>query len=253
MGKYMRIALAVLLVVFIPVFAGAGQALIPVDHYPPWKIADQEEISGIDIELVTVLLSEIDHTPVFESYPWIRCIKMMETGDADILTGVLKRPEREEDMHFIEPPYKTKSCKALYILKESEDIATYEELRGKVIGAKRGVKFFKRFDEDPSIQIEEIHTDELNFMKLVAGRIDAVIVTESIGDYLLAKSGLGQKIKKASFRYDKEVPVYFAVSKKSPLMSRVHELEDAARQLKQSGRFDQIIHHYFDSLAKHPH
>lgn len=241
-----------MLLVLFSTCATAGQAVVSVDHFPPWKIVGQEGIHGIDIELVTALLEEADMTPSFESCPWPRCLNMIETGEADIVTGILKRPERERTMHFIEPPYKTKSSKAFYILKGSPDIVTYEDLHGKVIGVLREAKHFKRFDEDNTLKKEEIHANELNFMKLAAGRVDTTIATESIGDYLIAELGLAGKVAKATYRHDTEIPVYFAVSRKSPLMPRIDDLEKAAKRLRNSGRFNHIIQNFFKNLSRQP-
>lgn len=228
----------------------ADQAVIPVDHFPPWKIVRDQQFSGIDIELVTALLREAGVSPRFFQCPWSRGLKMIETGEADILTGVLRRPEREAFMHFIDPPYKTRSNKAFYIRRDAPDIAVYEDLRGKCIGVQRGAKYFKRFDGDSTLVKQKIHTNRLNFKKLVAGRIDALVVTESLGDYLLAKLDLRKTITKASFRHDRKVPVHFAVSQRSWLMDRVGELEAAARRMRSSGEFERIIREFYERLGQ---
>jgi len=230
--------------------APAGDVTVAVDNYPPWKIVDGDRYRGIDIELVTALLKEIGLSPTFTPCPWARCLEMLKNGKADIITGVLRRPEREQYLHFIDPPYKTKSSKVFYLAKEVGDITTYEELRDLTIGVQRGAKYFDRFDNDASLRLDPVNNDTFNFRKLLAGRVDAVIATESLGDYTLSEMGLSGAFRKATYRHDREMPVHFAVSRNSDLIFRVRELTDATIRLKESGAFDRIINGYFKRLAE---
>ncbi|WP_229595769.1 substrate-binding periplasmic protein [Pseudodesulfovibrio sediminis] len=226
----------------------AQEVVVAVDHFPPWKIIDEEKISGIDIELVQALLAEVGMTPKLFPCPWSRALSMMKTGQADMISGILKRPEREKTMIFIAPPYKTKSRKAFYIRTGTRDIVSYEDLSNLTIGVQHDAIYFDRFDTDQSLRKAPVHEDKLNFKMLAAGRVDTVIITESIGDYLVADLGLNSRITKATYCHDKAVPVYFAVSRKSPLAARVKELSEAAQRLSESGVFDRIIADYFTQL-----
>lgn len=226
----------------------AKNIIVVVDHYPPWKIVEENKFKGIDIELIQALLHEVGYTPRFIDCPWIRGIKMLENGEADLISGILKHPDREKNMLFLEPPYKTKSSKVIFIRKNELDIADYDDLKGRILGVQRGAKYFERFDNDTTLDKQLIHNNELNFKKLVTGRIDALIVTESIGDYLAAEMNLNHIVKKASFRHDKSIPVYFAISKKSRLISISKELMAATKRLKENGEFDRIINSFFEKL-----
>lgn len=230
----------------------AGEALVPVHHFPPWKITepDTEPIHGIDIELVRALFKEVNITPNFVRFPWARSLQMLQTGEADLISGALKRPEREETMFFLHPPYKTKSSKAFYIRADAQDITRYEDLHERLIGIHRGSSYFPRFDNDHSLRKQETHSDSLNLKKLIEGRIDVVIGTESRMDYTIATNDLGSEVRKTTFRHDAETPVYFAISKTSPLMFRVKELSEAIRRLKGQGVFERIIHEQFKAITR---
>jgi len=225
---------------------GEKEVIVIVDHYPPWKIIDGTAFKGIDIELIKALLQEVNLTPHFIDRPWVRGVKMLENGEADLVSGILKRPDREKSMIFLEPPYKTKSSKVFFIRNNGQDIVRYEGLRDQIIGVQRGVKYFERFDDDTTLNKQVIHKNELNFKKLATGRIDALIITESIGDYLAAKMELNDVVKKASFRHDSSIPVYFAISKQSKLASMAEELMAATQRLKETGEFNRIINSFFE-------
>ncbi|NDV18947.1 transporter substrate-binding domain-containing protein [Pseudodesulfovibrio sp. JC047] len=209
---------------------------------------DGTSIDGIDIRLVTALLQEIGYTPRFVPCPWIRGVAMIETGDADIISGILKRQDRENTMIFLEPPYKTRSAKVFYLRNNTPDIIHYTDLSHRSIGTQRGAQYFEQFDSDTSLNKQPIHNNALNFKKLISGRINTIIVTESIGDYLIAELHIADKVKKATFRYDSVIPVYFALSKKSSLVQCLPQLLKANRLLKESGAFDRIIDTFFERL-----
>ncbi len=251
------IVTCILLLSALPCFADETfhekkEVIVVVSHYPPWKIIEEDNFKGIDIELTRTLLLEVGYTPRFIGCPWIRGIKMLENGEADLISGILKRSDREKTMTFLEPPYKTKSSKAFFIHKNGMDITNYEDLDGKILGVQRGTKYFERFDNDITLNKQIIHNNELNFKKLATGRINALIITESIGDYLVAKMNLANSVRKASFRHDKSIPVYFAISKKSRLALIADELTAATKRLKENGEFDDIINSFFKKLHN-PH
>ena len=78
-----------------------------------------------------------------------------------------------------------------------------------------GVRYFEPFDDDPKLTKEEAGDDLSNLRKLQYGRVGAIISTETQADYLIATQGLNGEFEKATFRYDYDLPVYFALSRRS--------------------------------------
>lgn len=233
--------------------------IVPMDPWPPWKFVDIEtwevERTGIDVQLLEALISSYNETfgtdihIEYKGYPWKRCLEMMRQGKADLISGVLKRPEREEYMLFIEPPYKTQSSKVFYVRKGMGGlIRDYEDLRNFKIGVQAGVSYFERFDNDPGIQKEEAGDDVSNFRKLEHGRIDAVISTGTQADYLIATHGFKGKFEKAVLKYDYSLPVYFAISKQSPYAEKASQFSVIVEKLAAQGLFEKIIKNYFEKL-----
>ena len=240
-------------------FAKAEAITVPMDPWPPWKFVNLEtwkvDTKSIDIALIETLLSAYNNifdTAIkaqYEGYPWKRCLEMMKQGKADFISGVLKRPERETYMIFLEPPYKTKSSKTFYVLKGKENtIQNYEDLYQLKIGVQAGVKYFERFDNDPKIRKEEAGDDISNFRKLEYGRIDAVISTQTQADYLIATQGFKGKFGKAVFSYDYHLPVYFAISKKSLHAGKAPQFSAVIKKLSTEGVFETLINEYFEKL-----
>ena len=255
-----------LFIITVSIFLNLGlcqaeDLIIPMDPWPPWKLVDPQswEVNpqGVDNLLIDALLSTYnqafgaDFRASYRGYPWKRCLDMMEKGDADLISGVLKSPEREQFLIFLDPPYKTKSAKVFYVREGgAQRIQQYEDLHELKIGVQAGVRYFEPFDDDPKIRKEEAGNDLSNLRKLQYGRVDAVISTETQADYLIATEGLAGQFDKASYRYDYDLPVYFAISRQSPYAQYHPQLSEVIADLSEEGVFEDIISDYFRRLTR---
>ncbi|GBC60396.1 hypothetical protein DENIS_1348 [Desulfonema ishimotonii] len=174
---------------------------------PPWEIQTEKgQFEGAEIEMFEYLAEKMNFDIQFEVVPFKRCLHYMETGRADMLAGIFKRPEREAYIEYIEPPYKGRSDKSFYVLKgKKKMIRTYEDLYKLTIGVKNGVTYFPRFDADAKLKKDGVYENSMNISKLLRGRIDAFIMTGDFGDYMIRQAGAADKIEKAAFGYSKKI------------------------------------------------
>jgi ABC-type amino acid transport substrate-binding protein len=87
---------------------------------PPYMIGaddDQTAPTGIDVEIVQKIARSMDLRLEFVRCAWVRCLELVETGKADILSSVYKKPEREEFLFYLNDPYLTELPIAFYYLK----------------------------------------------------------------------------------------------------------------------------------------
>ncbi len=212
-----------------------------VDSYPPFKIVDSsgKVTGGIDVELIDKLTTAMGINAVYTYSPWARCLRNLKHGHSDLVSGITKKLEREEFLHYIEPPYKTKSVKVFYINKGDEDrFRTYEDFHGAVVGVLRGARYFGKFDNDSDIIKYELSDELSGFRMLQLRRLDAFIITEEVGDYIIEKNGYRDVFSKSKYTYNQKVEVYFALSKKSSLAERLPDFFKITKELKDSGAFD---------------
>lgn len=241
--------LSIITSLIIPISAQTAEtATLRVSFHDlaPWRLKlDNGEIEGIDIEFIKTLAERMKLKIEFVEVPIQRGFLMLKNGELDIGPGVLKTPEREEFLYFIEPPYKLYSNKAFYVLKGKENtILKYEDLYKLTIGTNPA-KFFKPFDDDPKLKKEEAFNAKLNIDKLLAKRIDTYIWTEATGDFLLAEMNLGEKIVKAKFLYKEKNPVYMVLSKNSPLASRRNEFNNTMKLLVDSDPLEMYSRRFY--------
>lgn len=235
-------------------FHGPSQGrdlIVLVEDFPPWVITKPKPIRGINIEIFKEIAHRLDFKPHYIVYPWKRCLKMMELGKGDIMASLLKRPEREAYMLYIEPPYKTRSTKVFYVSKGKKNlILKYEDLFNLNIGTTIGTKYFEPFDSDSRIIKHPVATDAQNLWKIKKHRLDALIGTGTNLDYLILSEGFYGEFEKTVFRYDRQINVHMAISKKSQYADQLPCFNRAMQQLVTEGTIEKIVDTFFRKMNK---
>ncbi|WP_319584991.1 transporter substrate-binding domain-containing protein [uncultured Pseudodesulfovibrio sp.] len=256
MAFFRRVAPILLLLLVlspIPSKAEDGVLRVALDPFPPWKYLNSiGEPCGMDVDFIDVLAKRMGLKVEYFMYPFSRALYLLEYGEADMMSGVLRREEREAYLHFLQPPYKEHSDKAFYMLRGRKDLLQkYDDLHRLRIGTQNGTSYFPVFDHDPKISKIATHSFELNLRMLLANRIDAVINTEVAGDFELSKLGLQREVVKAPYIYREKQDVYIVLSKKSPLADRLDEFNTVMADLVREGAFQRIVTRYIHEAQKH--
>lgn len=249
--KPLRLAwiLPVLTLVFCGLHPSAARAEVlhySNEHWPPYVIVDQAgEMSGIDLEILRELARRLNLTVEATTCNWVQCLRKMETGRQDVISAALRRPEREKYMFYITPPYILCSNKLFYILRGSGvEINGYRDVHGLKVGVLNGSAYFAPFDDDPKVnKVAVLRTEQLLYM-LNAGRLDAMIGTELVTDYLIRERGLEGRFVKSAFRHDSGTPFHFAISKKSPLAAMLPRFNAVMKALIDEGFVARVVEKY---------
>lgn len=173
---------------------------------------------------------------------------MMEEGSADIIIGVKDTPDRKKYIQFLTTPYRQSSSKVFYLQKgKGSLVKEYDDLyQLRVIGIKIGAKYFKRFNQDPKLNKHSVISNTQNFHMLQKGRVDAVIIAEDQGEFLISTLGLREEFEKSPYFYKDSSPRFVGISKKSQHINKLEAFDIAMRQISESGQLEQImIEHFF--------
>lgn len=136
--------------------------------YPPYTFLDKTELNGIYIDLLEKINTKLkDFEIILEPMPWTRAVKMLESGQAEVIIDAWYRPK--------ERPYMIYSTS---MLGEEIVVVSFEEkggnwpkdFAGKKIGINRGFAVFTE-NEKKLINIEEANSTGDNILKLIKGRI----------------------------------------------------------------------------------
>lgn len=201
-----------------------------------------------DAEVLKALADKMGANLEIELAPFKRRLDLMKNGKIDFMVGLLKRTEREKYIHYIHPPYKERSDTIFFVLKGNKSlIKKYEDLYNLDIGTNIGSKYFLSFDNDIKLKKQATSYFDSNIKKLMVGRIDTLIIAESIGIDLVHKMGVEDKLEIAEYRFSQKKPVYIGISKKSHLMNKIAEVESLIVKMIVGGEIKRIIINYYNS------
>lgn len=251
--KRLVVILCVMLLQFA--LAGSGQCRgtlrVAASEFPPSVIFDDDgTVRGYDALFLGRLAEGLNLRLKIEHYPFQRALRLLQTGEVDAMLGVQYRPEREQFAYYLNPPYVTEATTAFYVLSGKENlIRKYEDLYGLTVGTSIGVKYFPRFDNDPRLRKEPVRGGKMNFLRLLAGRVDAVAMDDVGGDYRVWEFGLTDKVCRAKYMSSEPQNVYFVLSRRSRFMPRREEFEEVLAQLLRTGVREQCMLEHINQEA----
>ena len=222
-----------------------GQPVMATDEILRSSVAKEYE-NSVDVVIIEAVAQRLNARVVIHPAPFKRRLHLMQSGQLDFIVGLLKRPEREAFIHFVEPPYKHRSDTIFFVRHgRAAMIRTFEDLYPLRIGTILGSNYFPRFDDDPRLTKEPVHDSTSNLKKLISGRIDTAVFPESVGIDLIHMMGIAGQVAIADYRYAQEKHVYIGISRKSRLMHDIDTVEKTIRTMIEDGQIQQlIVDHY---------
>lgn len=239
-----------------PHIAGGAGKTADTIHYaifpaPPYMIGAGEEdadVSGIDVEIVSEIARRMKLKIEYIKCTWARCLELMKSGEADLLSSVFKKPERELYMLYFYRPILEHLPVAFYFLKgKNQSVNTYEDLyKLKSIGVLKGASYFEQFDKDSRIEKFEVASQDQLFPMLLSERLDAVAGYVPTENYQIQQGGFGDRIERSAFEYEEPTGIYIALSKRSPLRAKFEQINRVNQQLLDEGVISNIIIRYYE-------
>ncbi|MEH6650348.1 MAG: transporter substrate-binding domain-containing protein [Motiliproteus sp.] len=213
-------------------------------QYPPLVYQQDGEIIGVAAELVRAVFNELGVQIEIEMLPWARSLQYLQSGQADGVFTIFKNPHRQTFLLYPDEPLIEQTI-SLYTFRDKpinfsgklSDLAPYR------MGLTRAVSYGKRFDaaiEETLTNLTVVNDEEAKFMLLAKGRVDVVVSSVGIADFYIDKLQLANRISRVPTEIQR-VPSYVAFAKTPDNQLRVERFEQALRQLKLSGRYDQIV------------
>lgn len=213
-------------------------------QYPPLVYQQNGEVIGVAAELVRIVFKEIGVEIEIEMLPWARSLQYLKSGQADGVFTIFKNPQRQTFLLYPDEPLIEQTI-TLYTARDTpvnysgklSDLAPYR------VGVTRAVSYGEQFDasmEDTLTDLTFVNDEESKFMLLAKKRVDVVVSSIGIADFYIEKLQLANQIARIPTVIQR-VPSYVAFTKTSRNRLLMVEFEQALKQLKLSGRYDQIV------------
>ncbi|WP_461208281.1 substrate-binding periplasmic protein [Desulfocurvus sp. DL9XJH121] len=225
---------------------GGETLVVALSELAPWKMVLDGEPQGIDVDILSEAAARMGLGLEFRVASFSRCLKDMKAGKADLMTGLLRLPERESWLVYVTPPYVTETASAFYSTRSrAPTIVRYEYLRGLRIGVKRGEKHFPQFDYDRELRKAEVRDLDDGFRRLLAGQVQAVAAEEFQADWwLAAHHRTAEHVAKTPLRYQGYQPMFCAFSAKSPKSALAAELGATLASMISDGFVGRVLARY---------
>lgn len=210
---------------------------------PPYANFVNDEYVGIHVDIINAIAAKLNISVNFIQCPFVRCLSLMKTGDADLIIGIKLTTERSQYMSYITPPFSIQHFPLRFFVQKDSEIKLdeYQDLKSLRIGTLRGVSYFEQFDNDQSLSKFEVREYQQLIQMLLKSRIDTFMEREESILPWIDQDVYQTQVKLANYQYAKAMGSYIAVSKNSSWHSKLVELKVVAQQLIDSGEMKHIL------------
>ena len=163
----------------------AAPLRVVVNHAPPYRIIDPPYYTGYYIDLFKLAASRAELEISFISVPLKRAFQMLENGEADLILGPNKTPEREEFLIFLtQVPFPAED-KVFIVAHPELVIRNLTNLQHKRIDTLAGAAYHPDIDRSSQLNKHELKSYEQGLQRLMRDRSDVVIMPEAQADWLI--------------------------------------------------------------------
>jgi polar amino acid transport system substrate-binding protein len=235
-----------LLLAFAQATISAETIRISTGEFSPWS-SESLKHNGFTSHVIKEAFTLAGYEVEFTYYPWKRAFDSAKSGKKFHATSYWYPSEERANNFYYSDPIQTDQTVFFYLKSNPlGDWNTLSDLEGKRIGATSGFTYTAEFwdaAKSKRLDIQEASSDELNFKKLLKGRVD-IVPSDPL---------VGQKILRESFGADIAAGVVFSPK---PLVAPTghllfsKQLADAAdlvsafnlglAELRESGRYAQF-------------
>ena len=177
------------LVFFAPVQAKHRQVEVVTENWPPY-IVQGDKINGIVTHKVRKILKYAELNYEISIYPWARSYHLATTKPNVLIYSIYRNPQREEHFHWFCPLHQSTPINIYKLATNKTNIDSLTDLRTAVVGIMRGDnshKYLLNNGFKEGINLDVSATEETNVLKLINGKVDAVVQSEESLKYRLAQ------------------------------------------------------------------
>jgi polar amino acid transport system substrate-binding protein len=202
---------------------------------------------GCDSRIVAEAFALEGVTVEYGFFPWARSYRLAASGEWDGTLEWENTPTHQEDFYVSRDYISKQEWVFFYRRADRFDWQSMADLDGKIIGVTTQYAYsdaFVELREKGTVTFEEAASDESNFKKLLAGRIDIFPMERRVGYTILATRFT--PAERAQL-VDHPNPVsqflaYLLLSKAVPQNEqRIEQFNRGLNRLQENGRYDEIM------------
>ncbi|WP_339486587.1 substrate-binding periplasmic protein [Pseudomonas sp. EL_65y_Pfl2_R95] len=226
----------------------AGESLslrVMTDVWPPFRmLTNNGTLYGLDIDLLHEIAQRSGYKVVVERAPWARGLAALQSGRADMMTGLAKTAEREQYISYLEPAYYACAPRIYVAPQTAPSLTHYQQLAGKRIGYVLDSAYFEPFDSDKKLDKIAVNNESQLLGMLVRGRIQAFVGTDCQVDHVLRDPSMAKRIAKAAYKPDSQTKLYLGFSRVGDHAEAMQRIGEVLKQLREEGWIARRAEHY---------
>ncbi|WP_339668412.1 transporter substrate-binding domain-containing protein [Dasania marina] len=250
--KHCSLTTLFILCCYLPLQAHSCSLSMGWEEWQPYAYKNASgELTGLDIELVTSILENMNCQLQLKNMPWKRLLNDTKEGNNDLVSGASITEERKQWGQFT-LPYRQET-RALFVRKGTSEKFAIHQLQDMVsakfkLGLTRGVyngDAFAKMMENPEFKklTQVVSKESINPKKLVKNRIDGYVADAISGSQILRDMGLSDKIEIHPYTIY-AADVHVLMSKKSTNPELLEKFNNSLAQLQSEGKLQAIINRY---------
>ena len=161
---------------------------------------------GLASHIVSEAFNTEGITVTWGFFPWIRAYKEAQDGEEWDASAVWWPTDETKESFFVSEPVVKTSFVFFHLKSRQFSWESVDDLKGLTIGTTRGYDYGKEFMDavkEGKIVVDEVATDEQNFKKLLAGRID-IFPNDQIVGYTQIRNNFSSEEVQLFTHYPKE-------------------------------------------------
>ena len=206
-------------------------------HDPKGKLLEQVVTEAFKLEGVEVK---------YQYLPWKRSYANAESGVSDGTVGWNKTEERERRFHLNKEPLIRDEAVFFQLKSKPFDWNTLDDLKKYKVGVTIGYKQEKIYQK-LGIEADPVPSEDLNFKKLLAGRIDVYQTAKPAGYAMIRRLfGPDEAFLFTTHPKPLEVAEYYILFSGATLNGKLlaEKFDSGFKKLKDSGAYNKILMDY---------
>ena len=155
------------------------------------------EYGGLGAELLRLMAARTGNTVRFRMVPWARAQAMLVQGQADILIGPYKTPERMASMAFADKPFY--QGQMVFYTRQDASFGwdgDYSVLKGRRVVLLNGWAYGAEWERvRPGLHVSVANTVENGLKMLVHNHVDVFVSNRRNTDPVIVRLGYGRQVK----------------------------------------------------------
>lgn len=214
--------------------------IIAEDDWYPYSGQTTDGLHGVAVDIVREAFKAEGIDVEFDVMNYDRGMLLVKDGKA-IACFDAPRTEEIEQTYFWhdQPMYKADSF--FYATNDStEKISNVKDLEGKTLGLTQGYGYGNAIDMNNSIKKEYSKTDEIILKKLLAKRVDFIVLYGLVADNLVSRLGVRGQVKQVG--PSEATDIYVAFSRKHPDGKKYCDIfSQGLKKIRENGTYQKIF------------